>query len=729
MPDYTNHQEVVALLENCQSIEQDNRELVKESHIFVTKQNGQWEDGIYNEYRRNGKPRYTFDQVTPILDQLSGEIERSEFGVQVHPAGDDTDKEQAARIAGLVRGIQRNSNADAIFNAIARNVVTGGFDCMLLKTGEINDRSFDQDIIYERIYNSWDRVWFDTGAVEQDMRDADYAFLLSAIPRKSYNERWPDRSGSSLSQGDIYENYWNKEDVVIIAHVYYAEYRDREIVQTNLGRVFDREEIEPVLDDLAQLGEVIENTRTVKDRYFKVRKFDAAGWIDAAEETVWERVPIIPFFANYQVIENKVVYNGAVLKMMDAQRVFNYAKSREVEEGALAPREKLMMTLEQAKGHQDELATMNVNTDPVQFYNHEDGQPAPFKLGGATVNQSLNVTSTDMANMMRATTGVFDATMGENVNAQSGVAIERLQNRGNNTNSKYFQSMTIGIGAAGKATVDAIPAVYDTERTLRILGPEGLPEMVQFNQVVVDAQTGQPITLNDLSAGKYDVYAEAGPSYDSKQSQTVSTMLEIAQVMPNILEFGADILLRSVSGPEMDKLADRARRQLINAGLIPQNQMTEEEMQEIMQAQMLAAQQGQQPDAATLLAQAEMQKAQADLERNQVEARVRQGELQIKAAELELKSRQLALSAQEKELELMRKMEAQGLAVEKQAFDQMMKQVEAQQQAVNDAVSNLNTQADTLQKLFNATGADAIITPATAVAYQGQAQNIARQVN
>ena len=67
----------------------------------------------------------------------------------------------------------------------------------------------------------------------------------------------------------------------------------------------------------------------------------AQGWQDdKPKKTVFKDwLPIVPVLANFDVIDGKVIYYGAVEKLMDPQRVFNYTKSREVEEGALAPRE------------------------------------------------------------------------------------------------------------------------------------------------------------------------------------------------------------------------------------------------------------------------------------------------------------------------------------------------------------------------------------------------------
>lgn len=719
MPDYSDYETVKSLLKEAQDVEEDNRDLVKEAHLFVTKPDGQWEPEWYEKTK--GKPRYTFDQTSPIIDQVSGQIERSEFGINIDPASGDASKEIATLYSGMVRNIENISEAQSTYAAAGRNIVTGGFDVWHLKTGELSDSSFDQDIMIDRIYNSWDRVWFDTGSLRQDKADANYGFLLSAVPRREFDERWPDRSGSSVSDGSRYEAYYQKEDVVLIGHVYYVKLVERELVQTNLGRVFWRDEIEPVEDELAAKGETITKSRKVKDRVFMLRKFDGEGWLDDEQETVWNRVPLIPVYGNYKVIENKIVYHGWVQKAMDPQRILNYSLSREIEEGALAPRSKYWMTKKQAQGHDKQLRTLNTNADPVQFYNHVEGEPAPAQQGGAQINPGLRVISDGMFDMLRSTAGLFDAGLGDNPNAQSGVAIERLQQKGNNVTSKYFRSLEIAICATAKAIVDAIPKVYDAQRQVRIIGADGSVEMVAINQEVIDNQTQKPVITNDLSVGKYDVTCEAGPSFNSRQSESVAAILELAAIKPEILDLGTDVLLNNISAPGVDKIADRSRRQLFSAGVIPVEQMTDEEKAEAA----AAANAPQQPDAATLLAQAENIKAQADLQRNQVQAYAQQVKAQLDAQRLQIEAQKLALDGRMQEIKLLEMQQKQGLAVDKQRFDQLIEAARLEQDRINDAVNNLNTQADTLKKIFDATGADAVMSPAAAAAYGMQATNVA----
>ena len=67
--DYDSHQTVINLMSAAQQADHDNREKAREAHLFVDKRDGQWEPYWWNN--NAGKPRYTFDMVNPIVDQVT----------------------------------------------------------------------------------------------------------------------------------------------------------------------------------------------------------------------------------------------------------------------------------------------------------------------------------------------------------------------------------------------------------------------------------------------------------------------------------------------------------------------------------------------------------------------------------------------------------------------------------------------------------------------------------
>ena len=688
MPNFNDHGYVMTELEKSQDADHDNRERAREADLFTSARDGQWEPEWWNA--SDGKPRYTVDMTSPIVDQISGEIEQADFGINVDPSGGGADKKTAATLNGLIRNIQNISNAEDTFNAAGRRVVNSGFDCWRVVQKFVDSDSFEQDLIIEGIPNAIDRVWFDDGAEMRDKSDAKWAVVMQAFTPEEYKEKWPTGSESPLGAETCSNAYFNKPDLVMVGELYAIKEIERELVLMDNGTVYeDDDEFKSVKKELKDLGVSEVKRRKRKKNVVYIRQFDSSGWLDEERETVFQHIPVIPVYGNFKIIENKIIYFGAVEKLLDVQRVLNYSLSREIEEGALAPRAKYWMTAKQVSGYEDTLQTLNTNSDPVQIYNPDSEAPgAPIQSGGAQINPGLRSMSEAMRQAIGQTANQFSASMGDNPNAQSGVAIKQLQNKGDIGTIKYFKALEIAINHTCRILINSIPKVYTKDRRVRILAEDGSSEMVTLGEEVLDAETGETVTLNDLSSGKYDSVCSAGPSFQNKQQETVASMIEVARVDPSIIQMGGDILLNNITAPGMGMMADRKRAQLFQQGLIPQDQWTEEEEAQMMQMQ----QQPPQPDPLMVAAQAEQGKAEAALGKVQIE----QGKLMLQG-------------------------QKQQFEQQKAEFEAMMKAQENQLAPVQALVDMLSTNASTLKTLREATGADAIMSPEALGAFQEQA--------
>lgn len=699
MPSFSDHATVMKLVEDAQSADSDLRQEVRDSHLFVNKKDGQWEPYWWN--LKAGKPRYTFDMTSPVIDQIAGDISQADFDITVSPAGGEASKEDAKTLDGLIRNIENMSNASHIFNQSARNMVIGGIDGWRVVQRFVDDDSFDQDLIIEKISNFVDRVWFDPASEMQDRRDARWCVVLQGLLKDDYEERWPDGSGMSVSEDRQGNAYYDRPDLIMVGEILYKKPYDRELVLMDNGQTLEvNDDYQQVVDELALLGITEKSRRKRKAHKVYSRFYDANGWLEDEKETVFSFVPVIPTYGNFNIFENKTLYHGAVRQLMDYQRVYNYTESEAVRQVALAPSPKIPMTPAMMEGFESELSTLNVDSSPVLPFNADSNLPGyiPTQAGGATVNQGLAVVSQNMKDGIQRAAGFAAANMGENVNGQSGVAIKVLQDKGSIGTTKFFDAQEIAICHTARILIDAIPSVYDSERTVRVLGEDGAISMSVMNESVMDGQTGEVVVLNDLSKGKYDVVCSAGASFQNRQQETVTAILEMAQADPSIIAENADILFNNITAPGMDLISERKRQQLFNAGLIPEAQMTDDELQEFQEAQAMQDQQEQQPDPMMLAAQAEMGKAQADQakvdqarEKSMMEFQLNQGKLQIQAQKQEMDAQKQEMDMQAKFLDLQRKeQELQFKAYQQESANELSRAT---------AISDIeNTNADTDKK-------------------------------
>lgn len=694
MSDFDDHKWVLERLADAQEADKDMRAQCREAHGFVSKRSGQWEQKWWDI--SDGRPRYTFDQVSPIIDQIAGPIERSDFSIDVAPAGGDASDDIADLYAGLIRNIENISRAKHVYNRAARSCIVGGLDGWRIRTKYAEGDSFDQDLVIERIANFVDRVWFGPHE-EPDASDAPYSWVLTGMPEQTFKEKFPNKKAADVSSDRDHNLFYHREDLVVVGEFLYLEPEERELVLVNTGKVYNAEEFAPIERELAGLGVTVVKRRTRKAMKVKSRKFSASEWLEDARETVFENwIPVVPVYGNFEMIEDKPVWFGAVEKMMDPARVYNYAQSRQIEEGALAPRRKTLLTPEQIVGYEEQWAEANTSAKPYQIYNHEDGHTPPFETGGAQINPGLKSITDDMRMVLGGVSGQFAAAMGDNPNAQSGVAIDKLQDRSDTGGNKFQSAVEHAATHTARILVDTIPRVYEQGRQVRILDEDGSRDFVTLGEDYIDNDTGQMVTLHDLSSGTYDVTCTIAPNYKNRQSETVDKLTALGQVDPSIIESAKDILTKNVNAPGMKDVAARMRQQLFQAGLIPIDQMTDEERR---QAE-AAAQQPPQPDPNMVMAQAEVEKAKADQMEVQRKTMEQQQRHQLEMAKIEQGNYELRL----REAELRIKAEEAGVKLGAESANTRKSNAEAEAQelqnaAVRTGITRLLTAANSQQPM------------------------------
>lgn len=687
--------EVIEHLTLAQSADEDMREIARECEHFVYKKDGQWEPKVVSTF--SDMPRYTFDQVSPIIDSVCGEIDMMDFACRAVPAGGEANEDTAEILDGLFRHIENISNAKQIYKSATRSAVVTGQAGWRLRTDYVNDESFDQDILIELIPNFNDRVWFDPASEKQDRSDAEWAIVLHAMPCEKYEETFGNDYGyTSVGDGNASVVYSKKPEQVVVGEYIYKKYNQVDLVLMSNGAVYeDNESFKALSDELTQLGITEERRRKRKDAVVCVRFFNGSEWLVDAKETPFSMIPVVPVYGDFLISENKSIWRGKIANVLDACRVYNYVRSREIAEGALAPRAKYWMTPEQAAGYEQSLGTLNTNQNPVQFYNHVDNQMPPQQQGGAVINQGLEAIAQSMAIDIQKSSGTFDANVGNNPNAQSGIALRMLQNKGDIGTIKYVSALEVAIRQTALIIAQAVKYVYDTPREQRIINADGSMDRVKLQEVIIDQQTGRQITLNDLTKGQYDFVCSAGKGFQNKQAETVETMLQMGQYDPTILQVGKDVLLRSLNDPNMDILADRVRAQMVSQGQIPLNELTDKEQAEQQQK----SQQPPQPDPNIISAQAQMKLADAEILKARNQSQKNEMDAQLQAATL------------------------QG----KQEVDKMtmlIKQMEQQSQAMQAMFDMQKTQAETLKILREAMGVDAIVSPEAGQLFEQQVNEI-----
>jgi len=97
-----------------------------------------------------------------------------------------------------------------------------------------------------------------------------------------------------------------------------------------------------------------------------------------------------------------------------------------------------------------------------------------------------------------------------------------------------------------------MPKIYDTQRTMRIIGDDGKPNLLTINE-----RDAVGRVLNDVTVGEYDVVMETGPGYNSKRQEAVEAMMPLLSGNEQLFNAAADLVFRNMDFPGAEVIADR----------------------------------------------------------------------------------------------------------------------------------------------------------------------------
>lgn len=630
---YDDHAAVIAMLHEDQEAECDLREEIDDIIHFLHHPQGQWEPSIWSEY--DGRPRYTFDQCKPAIAKVWAEMAANEYSASTQPVGGGATEETSNTIDGLMRNIYNISSFDDVSTKAGKRMIATGFAAWRLVAKYAGEYCFYQDIMIEPISNAHRRVWFQAGSELQTRADANHVHVFGNMNRKAAEKKWK-RAVKSLNDDRTTDAYTDKpSDTVIVSEILYKKPAKKMIYLMPDDSVYDEKglEAEGMTEDDAVDSREIEYTRVFS------RKYDNEDWLEDEKETVWHELPVIPEYANFDVSEDgKVTYEGIVRPVMDSQRVFNYAESRKVEESVLAPRKKIFMDDRVAEGYVNDLANLNRDPRAVQLLNGKgiDQSKMPiYESGGPAPNPAVSEVSDSMIRNMQLSLGLpNELEIAASTKKDSDFRFNQRSSMGQVGTFEYYRGHKVALEHTAKVALGAIPTVYDTPRKVRIVD-----EANQSSEVSINGYDEEGKRLNDLTIGKYDVCIKIGKDFQSRQADANSAILELGSIIPEVVMRNSDIIASNMDAPGMRTVADRERAYLLKQGVIPEDQFTDQEKQKLMAAQ----QQPQQPDAGTLIAQAEVQKAEVQAQEAQFKALEAQAKLELQQVKQQTEASEKAM--------------------------------------------------------------------------------------
>lgn len=541
--------------------ESENRRLALEDLEF--RAGKQWPDDIAADRNRDGRPCLVVNRLPQFIQQVANDQRQNRPSIKVHPVDDRADIEVAKVIQGLIRHIEYDSGADVAYDTAFDSAVTHGRGFIRVITDYVDPMSFDQKILIKRVRDPFS-VYFDPYSSEPDGSDANWAQIVEDLSPDEFRAQYPNSELSAMTDWESMGSRapdWIKGDSCRVAEYFFKEYRDEPIVRLNTGEILLKKDLPKAPGALPE-GIAVVAERTASVPYIQRVKHNG---IEILDEQEWpgKYIPIIPIYGTEIYVDGKRILEGIVRNAKDSQRMYNYWVSAETEAIALAPRAPFIMAEGQDEGYEIEWKTANrrnyssLKYKPVAL----NGSPLPPPQRNAFEPAVQAITQARMlaADEMKATTGIYDAALGNRSNEQSGIAIQRRNIQAQTSNFHFIDNLTRSLRQVGRILIDLIPKIYDTERTVRIIGDEGDERVVTLNAPFNDR--GQEV-LYALDTGTYDVTVSVGPSFASKRQEAVAAMLEITQAYPQLMQIAGDLFVKNLDIPGSQEIAERLKKTL-----------------------------------------------------------------------------------------------------------------------------------------------------------------------
>jgi hypothetical protein len=640
---------------------------------------GQWPEEIRRQRQgqnANGnlpavpaRPCLTINKVREPVRHIVASIRQSDLGVEVVPADDFVGEDQIPDTEielreGLIRRIQRQSEAQEARNWAADRAVKAGRGYYGLMTRFVPGKSNDQEIYYRYIYDQ-SKVALDPSHEMPDGSDAGWGFVDSTMAFSDYAKEyprladddpnplidWSEENWSELTNDlpDWFEGDKETRKVKVREH-WYKDYQRRELYTLPTGEILWGDELPEEYQEKS-VKKLLEH-RTVVDPVVKFIKTDGKNIL---EKTEWpsEWIPIFEVVGEaIQPFDSERRFEGAVRPSRDGNQGLNYMTSAMVETIGLAPRAPFIGVAGQFEGFEPAWDAANTRNIPRLEYNatvdSAPGQvlPPPQRQIAEPPIQAISQAIGMFDNSIKSTTGIPDPTLGNvDPSIRSGRAIKTLLEQAQRGTSSYLDNVVLTARHEARVLNSLLFPIYGRPgRIVRMMSMEGDSRPVIVGKPMVSEGEGamqkavpfdpmkhqqdQAKTYQLTDKADWNIAVKVSKNYDTRREAQDAQITELINSAPEaLLPIIGDLAWKYADGPASKELEERFKVMLAP----PVQQMINSQAQIPPQVQQQMAMM----DGAIKDLQGKLQQAMQIIQTKQVE-----NQAKLQEAQMETQSRE-----------------------------------------------------------------------------------------
>lgn len=632
-----------------------------------------------------GKPTVEFNILEAMVSRLRSEFAKQQPSFDVR-AADGVPLEMLTPefietervVEGYLRAIFNDATNDGLQSNINTDQLIGGFSVVWVRTDYISERSFEQNIIVERVFDPT-MTFFDPLARTSHKGDGSYCGMLVPYTKDRFVQEYGEEAAKDINftrgshvQGFSWSYKNQEQDVVLVAYLFEKKFKKVKIVKLSNGHVIPMSQYKKLLEmweDITQPPIILEERWTTEETICHYQFCETKEL--HYSETNFKFLPLVFVDGNSVLIRGDVTSaatgsgndsaSGSTMQMTrpyvyhakDAQRCMNFAGQSVMQSIENIVQYQIMVPAE-AIPEEYLSAYQKPQEANVLVYNQFDDKTGqrldpPREVQKVPPPPVVESTFQNSLRIIQSTLGSYDAQQGIVGDNISGKAIMQGAMQSDGAAGPYLINYIKAWNRIGQIVLDLIPKYYVTPRSIPVMDKDGkrrfqivnAPKDIQHEEAQNAEQYQEDQTGRNFNEQReqrsvnlsYDpltlqIKVEAGVNSEVQKQISMDMINRGMAANPGFAEFissmGLEVYVSNFNVYNSDTL------QMLAAKYMKQKAEAE---------QMLMEQQAQQPNEMEVIQQIEM----AKVEQRAMQA---EGELAVKAANVAVAKEKNAIEYQ-----------------------------------------------------------------------------------
>jgi len=538
----------------------------------------QWPNAIRQARDQDSRPCLTMNIIRQHNLQISNDLRKNKASVKFVGTGNGATAESASIYRDLMRRIEYKSRAQTSAYTMARDfMIDGGIGWVRLITKYSDSESMDQEIELWPVLDPLS-VFMDPDCEQHDCSDATHCLVMDSLPKREFKAAYPKyahlASLAPLGVGVISDDWVTDELVRVCEYFRRVPKSDKLVSFVHQGRrqTIRKSRLHKSMHD-AVLADPMTQVRDIEDS--EIEWFLIAGE-EVIDSTIWvgKYIPLFRCVGEETRIEGILDRKGHTRAMKDAQRMYNYNSSAQVEFAAIQGKTPWTGAADAIEELEQLWNTANRTNHSFLAFKHLDseGNPIPDsalprRIEPPNFAPAYQQGMETAFNQMMMVSGQYGNELGQQGNERTGAAIQKRLNQSATSTFHFQDNYEEMLQAIGRAIIDLVPKIYTSKQVMQVMADDGTDYELEIDPAARQAYLEHRSHNNEIvkrvfnpTVGKYDVAAKVGPEYGTKREETVEALTLILTQAPGLSGIIGDILMKSMDFEEAQEAAQRLKR-------------------------------------------------------------------------------------------------------------------------------------------------------------------------